>query len=124
MAWDDAYQKALGIRPQNHQEGILQDIHWSLGYFGYFPSYTLGNLYSASYKKHLKTVLPNIDSQNRNGTFSEVLTWLRTNIHQKGSLSTQEDIVKQAVGEQDHVRNLIEHFQERQTLAHALRERI
>lgn len=123
IAWNDAYEKALAIRPKNHQEGILQDIHWSLGYFGYFPSYTLGNLYSASYKKHLKTVLPNIDSQNRNGDFSEALAWLRTNIHQKGSLFTQEEIVEQAVGEQDHVSNLIEHFHERQTLAQTLRER-
>ena len=123
-AWNNAYEKSLGIRPKNHKEGILQDIHWSLGYFGYFPSYTLGNLYSASYKNHLKHALPNIWTQIEQGEFSNILSWLKENIHQKGSLFTQEEIVAQAVGEQDHVSNLINHFRERQEQAILLRERV
>lgn len=121
-AWNDAYERALGIRPNSPKEGILQDIHWSLGYFGYFPSYTLGNLYSASYKNCLNKVQPSMWTQIEQGDFVDILSWLRENIHQKGALFTQEEIVFQAVGEEDHVSNLLTHFRERQEQAKFLRE--
>jgi carboxypeptidase Taq len=120
QAWDDAHQKNLGLRPSNYSDGILQDIHWSLGYFGYFPSYTIGNLYAAGYKQALKTEHPTLFEDIRKGEFQGVLNWLRQKIHQQGNIRPQEEIVANAIGERNQVDDLITHLQERHTLIQQL----
>lgn len=112
-AWADAYEKYLRIRPQNAKDGILQDMHWSAAYFGYFPSYTLGNLFSASFKVAVEKDNPNMWTEVENGDFKAILTWLRKNVHEKGFMESQEQIVEKAVGKQNYVRNLISHLRER-----------
>ena len=115
--WKDSYQTSLGIRPANDRQGILQDVHWSMGYFGYFPSYTIGNLFSAGYKQALRTQYPTLFQDVQKGRFSQILEWMRSNIHRRGKTVDQEQIVEDAIGQRDLVEDLITHLRERQALS-------
>jgi len=83
----------LGIRPNNHQEGCLQDIHWPSGFFGYFPSYSLGAMSATQFYQAFKKDAPK-------GNFSQIMTWLKDNIHSKGSLYSSNDLIKEVTGEE------------------------
>jgi len=96
--WDDKYEAYLGIRPTNNGEGILQDVHWSEGLFGYFPSYALGSAYSVQFENVMKKEI-DVDQALRAGNFEPILKWLETNIHQYGRVKTPEEILKDATGE-------------------------
>ena len=119
-AWKDAYQKNLNIRPTTDKEGILQDVHWSMGYFGYFPSYTIGNLYAAGYKQAMLQEFPHLFEDVQQGNFQQILEWLRQHIHQRGNICAQEQIVSDAIGNRDHVADLINHLTERHNLVQQL----
>jgi carboxypeptidase Taq len=95
---------------------MLQDIHWSAGLFGYFPSYTLGNLFSASYRYALEEALPTLWTDVAHGNFAPIRAWLKKNIHSKGHTDTQEAIVHNAVGDRNHVNDLLNHLEERHTM--------
>jgi carboxypeptidase Taq len=98
QAWNDAYQRILGIRPENDALGVMQDIHWSMGSFGYFPTYTLGNIYSAllweAYAKDEQDAYGRI----RRGEFQHLLDWLRTNVHRPGAIDLGEDLIRRVTG--------------------------
>lgn len=98
-AWNSKYEELLGIRPANDAEGCLQDVHFSLGLFGYFPTYTLGNIFAAQFFKAAKADLPNLEDDFENGTFSPLREWLRENIHQLGKSVNSEECVRQVTGE-------------------------
>jgi len=106
-AWADKYQQYLGVAPATDAEGVLQDAHWSDGGFGYFPSYTLGNLYAASLGAAMAAALPELWSEVEQGQFSRVLEWLRSAVHRHGHLREAPDIVRAAVGERDPVSDLL-----------------
>src|SRR5690606_21502531 len=74
-AWNDRYEEYLGIRPMQPSKGVLQDVHWSGGAFGYFPSYTLGNLYAASLGAAAEAAMPQLWQQVRRGEFGSLLEW-------------------------------------------------
>ena len=76
----------------NDSSGVLQDIHWPLFCFGYFPTYTLGNLYSAQFYKKMSSDLPDLKSQIQQGNFENILKWLRVNIHAKGKIYNANDL--------------------------------
>ena len=97
-AWDSLYQEYLGIVPSHLSEGVLQDIHWASGLFGYFPTYALGNLYGRQLMDTAFNELPTLEDDIRLGHFSELRDWLRVNIHQKGRLYTAEEISFNASG--------------------------
>ncbi len=97
-AWDDAYERLLGVRAEHHAEGVLQDIHWAMGAFGYFHTYTLGNLLAAQIMEVAPVELGDLDDQIARGEFSRLLGWLRERIHAHGSLLTTEDLVERATG--------------------------
>ncbi|MAE38153.1 MAG: carboxypeptidase M32, partial [Euryarchaeota archaeon] len=99
-AWDDMYEEFLGVRSPTRSEGVLQDIHWSFGAFGYFPTYTLGNLYSAQILLAARKELPNLDEQIRNGEFTPLLDWLRAHVHARASILEPTDLIEEATGEQ------------------------
>ena len=82
--WNEKMKEYLGIVPANDSEGVLQDIHWSSGLFGYFPTYALGNIIAAQLWKKIITVNPELENQIRLGDFSALLSWLRIKIHQYG----------------------------------------
>lgn len=109
-AWNAAYEKHLGITPPNDGDGVLQDVHWSTGAFGYFPSYTLGNLYAASLGAGIRAAVPDLWEQVERGEFGSVLQWLRHNVHEKGHLADAPEIVSDAVGERDNVEDLLSYL--------------
>jgi len=98
QAWNDAYEENLGIRPSNDRDGVLQDVHWSLGYFGYFQSYSLGNMYSAQIYDALKADLGNVDELIAGGNFEPIKKWLGEHIHQYGSIYTPVELIIKATG--------------------------
>jgi len=98
-AWNDLMQKYLGITPPNNSVGVLQDVHWSWGMFGYFPSYMLGNLYAAQIFNSIEKNIPNLKSEIENGSFSNLKKWLNENIHSKGKMFTPDILMEKATGE-------------------------
>ena len=107
--WKEKYKEYLGIVPKNDSEGLLQDSHWAGGAFGYFPTYTLGNLISGSLYMKLKRDLPNYDKQILKGDFSGILNFLVKNIHSKGRSITASDLVGD-LGVKDYLKYLEEKF--------------
>jgi len=102
-AWDDMYERYLGIRSPDRKQGVLQDIHWSMGAFGYFPTYTLGNLYSAQLLQAARNDLESeghtLEDDWKEGSFSPLLEWMRTNVHHRGSILTPADLIEEATGD-------------------------
>ena len=97
-AWDDMYEEFLGVRAPSRALGVLQDIHWSMGAFGYFPTYTLGNLYAAQLLAAARKDMPDHDENMRRGEFGPLLAWMRGRIHQRGSILEPADLVEKASG--------------------------
>ncbi|MEY3313117.1 MAG: carboxypeptidase M32 [Ignavibacteria bacterium] len=96
--WNAKMKEYLGITPPNDAMGCLQDVHWSFGGFGYFPSYTLGKLYAAMEWKKIKEDMPNVMHDIAQGEFSGILSWLRTNIHAYGKTAKPGEIIQNATG--------------------------
>ncbi|MBA2405005.1 MAG: carboxypeptidase M32 [Bdellovibrionales bacterium] len=107
--WKEKYKEYLGITPKNDAEGVLQDSHWAGGAFGYFPTYTLGNLISGSLYMKLKKAVPNYEKQIQKGEFSDILNFLVTNIHSKGRSVTAQDLVGE-LSVKDYLKYLEEKF--------------
>ncbi len=97
-AWNARMKDYLGIVPPNDAQGVLQDIHWSGGMFGYFSTYALGNLISAQLLEKFKTATPDFDDQMRRGDFSSLLSWLRVKIHQHGRKYEPQELVQRVTG--------------------------
>ena len=112
--WDDKYEQYLGIRPRNHAEGILQDVHWSSSYFGYFPTYALGSAYSAQWMKAMRKDI-NIEEVLKNNQFSVIKEWLKENIHQYGGLYTPEEMLIKVTGEPFNPQYYIDYLMEKYT---------
>ncbi len=98
--WNSRFEELLGIIPPNDALGVLQDVHWGSGYIGYFPAYFLGNLYCAQFYKSALKELPNLSEDYKKGEFSNLLNYLRDNIHQYGSIYRAADLVKRVTGEE------------------------
>ena len=88
-AWNDKYGQYLGIRPPNDADGVLQDIHWSAGLVGYFPTYSLGNLYASQFFAQAEADLGPLDAQFARGEFQRLRDWLREKIHAHGQRYTR-----------------------------------
>jgi len=98
QVWNKKMGEYLGIVPPSDREGVLQDVHWSGGLMGYFPTYALGNLVSAQLWEKIQQDIPNLDVQISQGKFDELLAWLRTNIHHHGAKFKPQDLVKRVTG--------------------------
>ncbi len=96
--WNAKMQEYLGVQPQSNAKGCLQDIHWSFGGFGYFPSYTLGKLYAAMLRKALLRDLPNVSDDIRRGHFAPILAWLRDSIHVHGKTMLPSELIMKISG--------------------------
>jgi carboxypeptidase Taq len=107
-AWNQKYTEMLGITPANAAEGCLQDIHWSAGLFGYFPTYTLGNLYAAQLFNTARSELAGLDDSFARGDFAELLSWLRDKIHRYGQRYRPIPLIERATGARPSARPLIE----------------
>ncbi len=82
--WNEKYKDYLGIKVPDDRRGCLQDVHWSFGLLGYFPTYTLGNLYAAQLWETILEQLPDLNKQIAKGNFADLKTWLNTHIHSHG----------------------------------------
>ena len=96
--WNDRMQEFLGIRPENDALGVLQDIHWSSGLIGYFPTYSLGNLYAAQFFDCARSRMPGLMQDVARGEFSGLLGWLRDNIHSRGARLTAGELIEEVTG--------------------------
>ncbi|MFC4247163.1 carboxypeptidase M32 [Natribaculum luteum] len=99
-AWNDKYEEYLGVRPETDAEGCLQDIHWSHGSFGYFPTYSLGSVLAAQLYAAAEDELGEIDDDVREGEVDQLNAWLRENVHTHGKRYTTPDLVEEATGEE------------------------
>jgi carboxypeptidase Taq len=97
-AWNTSLEERLGIRPSNDVEGCLQDIHWAVGHFGYFPSYALGAVTAGQLYEALRTERPALDEEIAAGQFGGVMEWLRDNVHAVGARLPVKELIKQATG--------------------------
>jgi carboxypeptidase Taq len=112
-AWNEKMQELLGITPKNDAEGVLQDIHWSHGAFGYFPTYTLGNLYAAQFFHAAADRLPDLTAHIEAGNLTVLLNWLRENIHAHGSMYTAEELCGKVAGEPLTPKYFLEYLREK-----------
>lgn len=120
-AWNAKYREYLGVTPPDDARGCLQDVHWSAGLFGYFPSYTLGNLYAASLGRTMEGAIGDFWERVAKGDFAPILGWLRNNVHDVGHLQEAPEIVRAAVGERDHVADLLDYLWARMGEAYGVR---
>jgi carboxypeptidase Taq len=97
-AWNDKYREYLGIEPETNTEGVLQDIHWSGGAIGYFPTYSLGNLYAAQLFEAADRDLGGLDDIFRQGDFVPLKEWLGEKVHQQGRRHRAAELVRQISG--------------------------
>ncbi len=112
-AWAEAYRGSLGIVPASDREGCLQDSHWAEGLFGYFPTYTLGNVYAAQLVAAAGRELGELDAQFARGDFATLLGWLRERVHRHGQRFTAAALVERATGAPPDARALIESLRTR-----------
>lgn len=110
--WNKKYEEYLGVRPKSAKDGILQDIHWSQGSFGYFPSYALGNAFGAQLYHYMKQTM-DFDALLREGRLDVIRGWMRDNVHQYGKLKTSRQILKDATGEDFTPKYYIEYLKEK-----------
>lgn len=98
--WNAKYRAYLGIEPEDDAQGVLQDIHWPFAYFGYFPTYTLGNLYGAQILHTLYKTFPDFDERLATGDTNFVLQWLREHMYTYGAIYQPEELLKRMTGEE------------------------
>jgi carboxypeptidase Taq len=106
-AWNEKYAQYLGITPSHDAEGCLQDIHWSAGLIGYFPTYTLGNLYAAQFFTKATADLGDLPGSFSRGDYSGLLNWLRDKIHKHGQRYRAADLAQRVTGSPPEYRPLV-----------------
>lgn len=112
--WREKMKEYVGIVPETNADGVLQDVHWSYGNFGYFPTYTLGNLYAAQFTKKMKEEM-DVDGCSEKGEFGTILSWLREHIHQHGSLYWPDELSKRITAELLNPQHFLSYIKEKYT---------
>lgn len=97
-AWNDRFEADFGIRPPDAARGVLQDVHWSVGGFGYFPTYAFGNVYAAAIDAAVRREIPDLDARVAAGDFAPLLAWLRPRIHRRGRSLPPAALIAEATG--------------------------
>ena len=111
--WNYKMDKMLGITPKSDVEGVLQDMHWSGGSFGYFPTYAIGSIYASQLFKKLVEENNNLFNEIERADFANILNWLRENIHKHGRLMTADEIIKNVCGEGLNSKVFIDYLREK-----------
>lgn len=112
-AWNAKYENMLGIVPHNDKVGVLQDVHWAAGLFGYFPSYALGNMYAAQMMEAMRRDIPNIDELIGTGELLPIKQWLGKHVHTHGKMLTPKEIIQKSTGEALNSAYLVAYFHEK-----------
>lgn len=111
QAWNDRYEKYLGIRPTSYADGVMQDIHWSAGLFGYFPTYSLGNIYAGMLWQAMGKQIGDLDELLARGEFQPIRAWLASHIYQHGRRWSAQQLIERACGQPTSSGPLIEYLQ-------------
>ncbi|HEY9178109.1 MAG TPA: carboxypeptidase M32, partial [Flavipsychrobacter sp.] len=98
-AWNNSYQHYLGVKPPDDKQGVLQDVHWAHGSFGYFPTYSLGSFYAAQYYAQAKKEIPGMQALHEQGDYNSLLQWLRNKVHRHGRKYRSAELCKHITGE-------------------------
>jgi carboxypeptidase Taq len=112
-AFDRKMRAYLGLMPPGPGQGVMQDIHWSAGLFGYFPTYTLGNLYAAQFYARAAAELGPLEEEFARGDFAPLLAWLREKIHRQGQRLWARPLVREVTGEELTPRYLVRYLQKK-----------
>jgi carboxypeptidase Taq len=112
-AWDEAMERLLGIQVPSPVDGILQDVHWSSGLMGYFPTYTLGNLIGAQLWERLREELGDVDGQLERGEFAPLREWLRESVHQHGRKFLPRELLRRVTGDDLRVEPFLRYLREK-----------
>ncbi len=111
--WNDKMEELLGVRPEKDTDGILQDMHWSDGSFGYFPTYALGNIYDGMFLEKITEELGDIDKILAAGRIKEITGWLHDKIHQYGSLRTSKEVIEFVCGKEISADPILKYFDDK-----------
>lgn len=118
--WNQKMQEYLHITPKTDAEGILQDMHWSDGSFGYFPSYLLGSIYDGMFLDKIEEELGSVDGILAEGRIGEITKWLNEKIHCYGSTRTPKEVIEKVCGEEISAKPLLAYFQKKYTEVYRL----
>ena len=113
--WADKYQEYLGIKPNNDREGVLQDIHWASGYFGYFPTYIISNLAAAQYAAAITRDCGDMDDLVRDGRIGEINKWMKDNVYRYGAVYDSNELLERATGESLDPKYYLDYLKSRTT---------
>ncbi|GAB7079771.1 carboxypeptidase M32 [Megalodesulfovibrio paquesii] len=122
-AWDAGMEELLGIRPDSHKNGVMQDMHWPAGAIGYFPTYALGTMYAAQLYAAASDELGGehaMDARMAAGEFSPLRNWLQDRVHRHGMLYMPRELVRQATGSEPSPQYLLEHLRRRHQDLHGI----
>jgi carboxypeptidase Taq len=97
--WNNKYMDYLGVKVPDDNKGVLQDVHWAHGVFGYFPTYSIGSFYAAQLYQSVEREIPNLPKLIASGDNSQLLHWVRERIHQHGKQYNAEDLIEKITGE-------------------------
>lgn len=114
-AWNDRFEADFGYSVDKPSNGCLQDVHWSVGLFGYFPTYSLGNVYAGCLNQKMRADLPDLDAELTTGNTSSATTWLRQNLQQHGGLRSPVDTIERAAGAAPSPAPLMQYLEEKFT---------
>ena len=112
-AWNDRFKADFGFGVDKPSNGMLQDVHWSVGLFGYFPTYSLGNLYAGCLNEAMRKAVPGLDKQLAEGDTSGATTWLRANVQTHGGLYAPVEVITKACGFAPHEGPLLDYLEEK-----------
>lgn len=112
-AWDSRFLADFGVAVDKPSNGCLQDVHWSVGLFGYFPTYSLGNVYAGCLNKAMHQAVPDLDAALAKGDTSQAITWLRGAVHQHGGLYEPKDLIERACGFAPSEAPLLDYLEEK-----------
>jgi carboxypeptidase Taq len=107
--WNKKYKDYLGLNVPDDSNGVLQDIHWSHGGFGYFPTYSQGSFYAAQFFNQAKKEIPNLENEIENGNLKPLLDWLREKIHHHGRTLKADELCKKITGEELNFHNFMDY---------------
>jgi len=108
--WNEQFEKMFGLKVSKDAEGCLQDIHWSIGLIGYFPTYTLGNLNAAQLMRRAAAENPGLALELAGGQYGPLLSWLREKVHRQGSRHAPRELIRLATGEPTGIRDHFEYL--------------
>jgi carboxypeptidase Taq len=111
--WNQSYKKYLGIKIENDSEGVMQDTHWASGYYGYFPSYALGNIYGGQLLSAMEKDMPDWRKQLEKGSFKPAKQWLAEKVHKQGNLYDPPMLIKRITGKELTVKPYLNYLNEK-----------